>query len=89
MPDSGQLMASGTQRRRGGGGKSGTPSVKQFHARIEFYGSFYHIWCGNLVFYRHSGDFCHTFLCFDYACGNIRHTECGNNSYTIDFHAVL
>ena len=26
---------------------------------------------------------------FHYACGNIRHTEYGNNSHTIDFHTVL
>ena len=40
-------------------------------------------------FYGHSGDFCHTYLCFYYACGDIRHTEYGNNSHTIDFHTVL
>ena len=57
--------------------------------RREFYGNFYHPWCGNLVFYGHSGDFCHSCLCFYYACGNIRHTEYGNNSHTIDFHTVL
>ena len=28
-------------------------------------------------------------VCFYYACGNIRHTEYGNNSHTIDFHTVL
>ena len=43
----------------------------------------------NLVFYNHSGDFCHTCLCFYYACGNIRHTKYGNNSHTIDFHTIL
>ena len=58
-------------------------------ARREFYGNFYHTQCGNLVFYGHSGDFCHTCLRFYYACGNIRHTEYGNNSHTIDFHTVL
>ena len=26
---------------------------------------------------------------FYYACGNIRHTEYGNNSHTIDFHTVM
>ena len=26
---------------------------------------------------------------FYYACGNIRNTEYGNNSHTIDFHTVL
>ena len=40
-------------------------------------------------FYGHSGDFCPTCLYFYYACGNIRHTEYGNNSHTIDFHTVL
>ena len=39
--------------------------------------------------YGHSGDFRHTCLCFYYACGNIRHTEYGNNSHNIDFHTVL
>ena len=28
-------------------------------------------------------------LCFYYACGNIWHTEYGNNYHTIDFHTVL
>ena len=60
-----------------------------FHTRREFYGNFYHTWYGNLVFYGHSGDFCHTCACFYYECGNIRHTEYGNNSHTIDFHTVL
>ena len=36
-----------------------------------------------------TGDFCHTCLGFYYACGNIRYTEYGNNSHTIDFHTVL
>ena len=45
--------------------------------------------CGNLVFYGHSGDFRHTFLCFNYACGNMRHTEYAINSHTINFHTVL
>ena len=36
-----------------------------------------------------TGDFCHISLCFYYACGNVRHTEYGNNSHTIDFHTVL
>ena len=58
-------------------------------ARREFYGNFYHTYCGNLVFYGHSGDFCHICLCFYYACGNRRHTEYRNNSHTIDFHTVL
>ena len=40
-------------------------------------------------FFGHSGDLCHTCLCFYYACGNIGHTEYGNNSHTIDFHTVL
>ena len=57
--------------------------------RREFYGNFYHTSCGNLVLYGHSGDFCHTCLCFYYVCGNIRHTEYENNSHTIDFHTVL
>ena len=57
--------------------------------RREFYGNFYHTQCGNLVFYGHSGDFCHTCLCFYYACGDKRHTEYGNNSHTIDFYTVL
>ena len=30
-----------------------------------------------------------TLVCFYYACGNIRHTEYGNNSHTIDFDTVL
>ena len=30
-----------------------------------------------------------TLVCFCYACGNIRHTEYGNDSHTIDFHTVL
>ena len=58
-------------------------------ARREFYCNFHHTQCSNLVFYGHSGDFCHTCLCFYYACGNIQHTEYGNNSHTIDFHTVL
>ena len=35
-----------------------------------------------------TGDFCHTFLYLYYPCGNVRHTEYGNNSHTIDFHTV-
>ena len=42
-----------------------------------------------IFFYRHSGDFHHTCLCFYYACGNIRHTEYGNNFHTSDFRTVL
>ena len=42
-----------------------------------------------MIFYGHSRDFRHTCLCFYSACGNIRHTKYGNNSYTIDFHTVL
>ena len=57
--------------------------------RREFYGNFHHTECGNLVFYGHSGDFCHTCLCFYTACGDIRHTESGINSHTVDFHTVL
>ena len=30
-----------------------------------------------------------TLVCFYYACGNIRHTEYGNNSHTSDFHTIL
>ena len=59
------------------------------YTRREFYGNFYHTWCGILVFYGYSGDFCHTCLCFYYACANKRDTEYGNNSHTIDFHTVL
>ena len=29
-----------------------------------------------------------TLVCFYYVCGNIRHTEYGNNYHTIDFHTV-
>ena len=59
------------------------------YTRREFYGNFYHTLCGNLVFYEHSGDFCHTFLCYYYAYDNMRHTEDGNNSHTMEFHTVL
>ena len=62
---------------------------KTFFTRREFYSNFYHTYCGNLVFYGHSRDFCYTCLCFFYARGNIRHTEYGNNPHTIDFHTVL
>ena len=58
-------------------------------SRRELDGNFYHTSCGNLVFYEHSGNFCHTCVCFYYACGNIGHTEYGNNFHTIDFHTVL
>ena len=34
------------------------------NTRSVFYGNFYHTQCGKLVFYRHSGDFCHTCLLF-------------------------
>ena len=57
--------------------------------RREFYGKFYHTECGNLVFYKHSGDFSHTCLCFYYVYGNIRHTEYCNNYHTVEFHTVL
>ena len=60
-----------------------------YFTRREFYGNFYLTWCVNLVFYGHSGDFCHICLCFYYAGGNIRHTEYGNNSHTIDFDTFL
>ena len=63
--------------------------ISHIGTRRVFYGNFYHTQCGNLVFYGHSGDFCHTCLCFYYAYGNIRHTEYGNNFDTIDFHTVL
>ena len=66
---------------------SGSPLFSIWHR--EFYANFYHTQCGNLVFYGHYRNSCLTCLCFYYACGNIRHTEYGNNSHTIDFHTVL
>ena len=30
-----------------------------------------------------------TLICFYCACGNVRYTEYGNNSHTIDFHTVM
>ena len=33
--------------------------------------------------------YCSIVVVLFYACGNIRHTEYGNNYHTIDFHTVL
>ena len=63
--------------------------LKENSAPTGIFGYCHDAQCGNLIFFGHSEDFSHTFLCYYYACGNMRLIDNSNNSHTMDFYTDL